>query len=88
MSGPTGSAARSVPRRLTPAPTPSPWTSWSAAGTGWAETIATLPWGPTDLLAIGAKTSAISRFLLGSHAAKIVRHSPVPVLTVARASLT
>jgi nucleotide-binding universal stress UspA family protein len=58
------------------------------AGTGWEETIATLPWGPTDLLAIGAKTSAISRFLLGSHAAKIVRHSPVPVLTVARASLT
>ena len=58
-----------------------------AAGTGWAETIAALPWGPTDLLAIGAKTSAISRFLLGSHAAKIVKHSPVPVLTVARASL-
>jgi nucleotide-binding universal stress UspA family protein len=59
-----------------------------AAGTGWGETIASLPWVPTDLLAIGAKTSAISRFLLGSHAAKIVRHSPVPVLTVARASLT
>jgi nucleotide-binding universal stress UspA family protein len=58
------------------------------AGTGWGETIATLPWAPTDLLAIGAKTSAISRFLLGSHAAKIVKHSPVPVLTVARASLT
>jgi nucleotide-binding universal stress UspA family protein len=58
------------------------------AGIGWEETIATLPWGPTDLLAIGAKTSAISRFLLGSHAAKIVRHSPVPVLTVARAALT
>ncbi len=59
-----------------------------AAGTGWAETIAALPWAPTDLLAIGAKTSAISRFLLGSHAAKIVKHAPVPVLTVARASLT
>ncbi len=59
-----------------------------AAGTGWAETIATLPWQPTDLLAIGAKTSAISRFLLGSHAAKIVKHAPVPVLTVARGSLT
>ena len=58
------------------------------AGTGWEETIATVPWTPTDLLAIGAKTSAISRFLLGSHAAKIVKHSPVPVLTVARASLT
>lgn len=57
------------------------------AGTGWEEAIGALPWTPTDLLAIGAKTSAISRFLLGSHAAKIVKHSPVPVLTVARGSL-
>jgi nucleotide-binding universal stress UspA family protein len=57
------------------------------AGTGWAQAIGALPWTPTDLLAIGAKTSAISRFLLGSHAAKIVKHSPVPVLTVARTSL-
>jgi nucleotide-binding universal stress UspA family protein len=57
------------------------------AGTGWEETIASVGWKPTDLLAIGAKTSAISRFLLGSHAAKIVKNSPVPVLTVARGSL-
>ena len=87
-SGRTRSGRRSARRRPGPGPTRSPWTSSSAAGTGWEETIATLPWGPTDLLAIGAKTSAISRFLLGSHAAKIVKHSPVPVLTVARASLT
>ena len=57
------------------------------AGTGWEEAIAALPWTQTDLLAVGAKTSAISRFLLGSHAAKIVRHSPIPVLTVARSGL-
>jgi nucleotide-binding universal stress UspA family protein len=57
------------------------------AGTSWEQAIEALPWTPTDLLAIGAKTSAISRFLLGSHAAKIVKHSPVPVLTVARGSL-
>jgi len=57
------------------------------AGTGWEESMAAVPWTQTDLLAIGAKTSAISRFLLGSHAAKIVKHSPVPVLTVARSSL-
>lgn len=56
-------------------------------GTSWDQAIGQLDWGPTDLLAIGAKTSAISRFLLGSHAAKIVKHSPVPVLTVARSSL-
>lgn len=57
------------------------------AGTSWTEALESLPWTPTDLLAIGAKTSAISRFLLGSHAAKIVKHSPVPVLTVARRTL-
>jgi nucleotide-binding universal stress UspA family protein len=57
------------------------------AGTDWEGAIGALDWTPTDLLAIGAKTSAISRFLLGSHAAKIVKHSPVPVLTVARTSL-
>ena len=57
------------------------------AGTGWEQTITSLPWVPTELLLVGAKTSAISRFLLGSHAAKIVKNSPVPVLTVARGSL-
>jgi nucleotide-binding universal stress UspA family protein len=57
------------------------------SGGGWEEAIGALSWAPTDLLAIGAKTSAISRFLLGSHAAKIVKHAPVPVLTVARDSL-
>ncbi|HEU5484628.1 MAG TPA: universal stress protein [Microlunatus sp.] len=57
------------------------------SGSGWEEAIGALSWTPTDLLAIGAKTSAISRFLLGSHAAKIVKHAPVSVLTVARDSL-
>ena len=57
------------------------------SGVGWEETIASVGWRPDDLLAVGARTSAISRFLLGSHAAKIVKNSPVPVLTVARGSL-
>ena len=57
------------------------------SGLGWEQAISALSWTPTDLLAVGAKTSTISRFLLGSHAAKIVKHSPVPVLTVARESL-
>lgn len=56
-------------------------------GTSWEEAISAVSWSPTDLLAVGAKTSAISRFLLGSHAAKIVKNSPVPVLTVARRTL-
>lgn len=56
------------------------------SGLDWEEAISSVPWTPTDLLAVGSKTSAISRFLLGSHAAKIVKHSPVPVLTIARTS--
>jgi nucleotide-binding universal stress UspA family protein len=36
-----------------------------------------------DLIVIGARgTSAVSRFLLGSVAERVVRHAHVPVLTV------
>lgn len=53
-------------------------------GDTWGEAIAAVPWTAGDLLAVGARSSAISRFLLGSHAAKIVRNSPVPVYLVPR----
>lgn len=53
-------------------------------GASWDEAIATVPWSATEILAVGSSLSLARRFLLGSHAAKIVRHSPVPVLTVAR----
>ncbi|MFT4231668.1 MAG: universal stress protein [Leucobacter sp.] len=53
-------------------------------GTGWDEAIGAVPWSQTEVLAVGSTLSLARRFLLGSHAAKIVRHSPVPVLTVAR----
>jgi nucleotide-binding universal stress UspA family protein len=36
------------------------------------------------VLVVGSSTSPFSRFLLGSHASKIVRSSPVPVLVVPR----
>lgn len=53
-------------------------------GTSWEEAVGAVPWSPTELLAVGSTLSLSRRFLLGSHAAKIVRHSPVPILTVAR----
>jgi nucleotide-binding universal stress UspA family protein len=53
-------------------------------GATWAEAIRSVSWDPGDLLGIGASTSAVSRFLLGSHASKIVRSSPAPVLVLAR----
>jgi nucleotide-binding universal stress UspA family protein len=53
-------------------------------GTTLGEAVGTVDWDPGDLLVIGASTSAVSRFLLGSHASKIVRSSPAPVLVLAR----
>ena len=55
-------------------------------GASWGGAIAGVQWDPGDLLVIGASTSAVSRFFLGSHASKIVRNSPVPVMIVARAA--
>lgn len=57
-----------------------------AEGGSWREALSSISWAAGDLLAIGASTSAVSRFFLGSHASKIVRSSPVPVLIVARGS--
>ncbi len=54
------------------------------AGSTWEEALTAVEWSDGDLLAIGASTSPVSRFFLGSHASKILRNSPVPVLVVAR----
>ena len=56
-------------------------------GGSWGDAIGAVPWTVGDVLAVGASSSAISSFLLGSHASKIVRNSPVPVYLVPR-SLT
>lgn len=53
-------------------------------GGSWREVVAGVDWGLGDVLAIGASTSPISRFFLGSHASKIVRNAPVPVIIVGR----
>lgn len=55
-------------------------------GTSWTEALADVEWAANDVLVVGASTSPFSRFLLGSHASKIVRSSPVPVLVVPRNS--
>jgi nucleotide-binding universal stress UspA family protein len=51
-------------------------------GPTWAEAVADVDWGPAEVLAVGATSSAVSRFFLGSHAPKIVRSAPVPVTLV------
>ncbi len=57
-------------------------------GSSWAEALADVSWADGDVLAVGASSSVVSRFFLGSHAAKIVRNAPVPVTLVPRALLT
>ena len=53
-------------------------------GSSWGEAMANVSWSPGDVLVVGASASPFSRFLLGSHASKIVRSSSVPVLLVPR----
>jgi nucleotide-binding universal stress UspA family protein len=50
------------------------------------DAVRAVAWEPGDLLVIGASTSAVSRLFLGSHASKIVRSSPAPVLILGRQS--
>lgn len=53
-------------------------------GTSWSEALGHVSWAEGDLLAVGASSSPVSRFFLGSHASKIVRNSPVPVYVMPR----
>jgi len=62
-----------------------PAVSGVAVGIGetWESAIADIGWEPGEVLVVGSSTlGAIARVFLGSHAAKIVRHSPVPVVVV------
>ena len=52
-------------------------------GNGWDEALDTAEWVGGDLLTLGTTSRrSIKGVLLGSHGAKIIRHSPVPVLVL------
>jgi nucleotide-binding universal stress UspA family protein len=55
-----------------------------ASGRSWAYAIDRLPWQRDEVLVVGPASSAtlMSRLFRGSSPAKIVRHSPVPVIVV------
>ena len=54
-------------------------------GDSWGEAIDDLEWDDGDVLVVGSSPlGPLSRVFLGSHATKIVRHSPVPVVVVPR----
>ncbi|WP_374008350.1 universal stress protein [Leifsonia sp. LS-T14] len=76
--------AAAVVRQVTEVPH-APTVSGVAVGMGetWESAIADIGWEPEEVLVVGSSTlGPIARVFLGSHATKIVRHSPVPVIVV------
>jgi nucleotide-binding universal stress UspA family protein len=55
-----------------------------AHGSSWPEALHDVPWADGNLLVVGISSGPLGRFFLGSHAAKIVRSSPVPVALLSR----
>jgi nucleotide-binding universal stress UspA family protein len=54
-----------------------------AEGSDWATAVGSLDWAEGDILVVGSSaTHPIARVFLGSSAAKIIRHAPVPVVVV------
>jgi nucleotide-binding universal stress UspA family protein len=54
-------------------------------GETWDEALEDVEWSTGDLLVVGSSSiGPVARVFLGSRAAKIVRHSPVPVVVVPR----
>jgi len=54
-------------------------------GEDWEEALSDIEWGPGDLMVIGSSDAGpISRVFLGSRAAKILRHTLVPVMAIPR----
>ncbi|WP_258045840.1 universal stress protein [Leifsonia shinshuensis] len=76
--------AASLVRQVSELPD-APEVSGVAVGLGetWESAMADVGWEPDEVLVVGSSTlGPIARVFLGSHAAKIVRHSPVPVVVV------
>lgn len=62
---------------------PDPTERVVAAGRSWAEAVDSLPWERDEVLVVGSSPASLaSRLFLGSNAAKILRHAPVPVVIV------
>jgi nucleotide-binding universal stress UspA family protein len=53
-------------------------------GGTWSAAMQDIAWTSGDVLVVGSSSGPLSRFYLGSHAAKIISNSPVPVLLVQR----
>ncbi|MDN5790145.1 MAG: universal stress protein [Micrococcales bacterium] len=57
-------------------------------GNDWDEAFENVGWDDGDVLVVGSSSiGPVARVFLGSRAAKIIRHSPVPVVVMPRAAL-
>jgi len=64
-------------------PLPEPLEHVVAAARTWAHALDALTWERDEVLVVGSSSASLmSRLFLGSNGAKIVRHSPVPVVVV------
>jgi nucleotide-binding universal stress UspA family protein len=64
---------------------PEPTGTLVARGRGWAGAVAAGDWHPGDVLVVGSsRLGPLARVFLGSTAARIVRHAPIPVVLVPR----
>lgn len=58
-------------------------------GTGWSEALDDVDWADGDVLVLGSSSAGpLARVFLGSRAAKIIRHAPVPVIVAPRSSIS
>lgn len=54
-----------------------------ATGASWGDTMASIPWEPGEVLALGSSSMVpVARVFLGSRATKLIRHAPVPVIVL------
>jgi nucleotide-binding universal stress UspA family protein len=57
----------------------------TGTGAEWREAVENIPWRRGDLLLLGSGAAGpLAQVFLGSAAAKILRHAPVPVMIVPR----
>lgn len=81
------SARETLQQHAADAVVPDPLELVVAYGRDWAEALDDVRWEPGDVLVVGSGSGGLlARVFLGSHAAKIIRSSPVPVLVVPRAA--
>ena len=65
--------------------TPASMDAVVGTGESWDAAMGDVDWEPNDVLVVGSSSlGPIARVFVGSHAAKVVRHSPVPVVVVPR----